>query len=160
MFNRQRVVVADMMRRYPNAVSCCYDYALALIALCTALSASRCLARPSTPPCTNQQLCYCSEHDARFWSKWWHHWLNFVLANQRVYRLSLYLYQWANCLVVCGVIEAGYQHSPIDAHFSTWHSFIHFKIIGPAFPCHVFVLAKAGLYRGQLYPNLIDNKTL
>ena len=37
--------VADMMRRYSNAVLCCHDYALALIALCTALSASRCRGR-------------------------------------------------------------------------------------------------------------------
>ena len=60
-------------------------------------------ADSSTPLCTNQQCCYCSERDARFR-------LNFVLANQRAYRPCLYLHQWTSCLVVRGVIEAGYQH--------------------------------------------------
>ena len=61
-------------------------------------------ADSSTPLCTNQQCCYCSERDARFR-------LNFVLANQRAYRPCLYLHQWTSCLVVRGVIEAGYQHN-------------------------------------------------
>ena len=80
--------------------------------------------KSSTPPCTNQQFCYCSERDARFWSKQWHHRLNIVLANQRAYRPrpSLYLHQWASCLVVRGVIEVGYQHNyMVDVNTDTDH---------------------------------------
>ena len=68
-------------------------------------------ADSSTPLCTNQQCCYCSERDARFR-------LNFVLANQRAYRPCLYLHQWTSCLVVRGVIEVGYQHNTWSVVYS------------------------------------------
>ena len=35
----------------------------------------------STSPCTNQQLCYCSERDACIWSNWW-----LVYLLHRLYR--------------------------------------------------------------------------
>ena len=106
MSNRQREVVADMMRRSSTAVSRCVNRIMhrdISITLSGAVS--------STLPCTNQQFCYCSERDAHVWSKRWPHRLNFVLANQQAYRPSLSLpASMDKLLVVRGVIEAGYQH--------------------------------------------------